>query len=247
MDNKFTQEKENIEDEYIEETDIRAPDKPFFDRLDGYNDIPRLSIDDELNILRNLNKADGKKRKEMKKFLKESKIMDNIEKNVVYDNETIEDHNVNEDNDVNINENYVNENNMFPNDDDLERILQLSEEEYYNEQFLILEEMEREEKAKMIEIQNKIIERKHNELDNIVKKITKIVKLSNKQNEDNIILDILNKYIENTNDEIILDENEYTIFNNYLIKNYEELHLLKKKTFLTEQEYDFLKNRIICL
>ena len=240
MDNKFTQEKENIEHDNIEE-EIRAPDKPFMDRLDGYNDTPRLTIDDELNILRNLNKAEGKKRKEMKKFLKDSKIMDNIEKNVVYDNETMGDNN------VNINDNYVEENNMFPTDDDLERILQLSEEEYYNEQYSILEEMEREERAKNIERKNKIIENKHNELDNIVKKITKIVKLSNKHNEDNVILDILNKYIENTDDEIFLDEAEFNIFSNYLKKNYEDLNLLKRKTFLTEPEYDFLKNRIVCL
>jgi hypothetical protein len=240
MDNKFTQEKENIEHDHIEEEEIRAPDKPFIDRLDGYNDTPRLTIDDELNILRNLNKADGKKRKNMKKFLKDSKIMDNIEKNVVYDNETIEDNN------VNMNDNYVEENNMFPTDDDLERILQLSEEEYYNEQYLILEEMEREEQVKVIERKDKIIENKHNELDNIVKKITKIVKLSDKNTDDNVILDILNKYIDNIDDEIFLDEIEFNIFSNYLKKNYEDLYLLKKKTFLKEQEYYFLKNRIIC-
>ena len=220
------------DDEYI-----RKPDKAYSERLidDDFNSYSSgsssssslLSIDEELAILRSLNKTEGDERVKMKKILKDAKIMESIEKSVIYENDKKT-------------SGCQKVDNQFPDENELEQILRMSEEEYYEEQMLILEEMEREEKTKKL----KMMEFKKAELSNVIIKMSKIVKFNNKKNDDSIILDILNDYLEHGIEKLFLDVHEFEIFNNYLKINYEDLNFLNRKTFLNTREYEFLKNRI---
>ena len=213
------------------EKEIRKPDVSYMDRLVD-NNLPYLTIDEELNVLRTLHNSDKNERKKIKKILKEKKIIESIEKNIKY-NEPIELLNNNGNN-----EKY--NNNKFPDDTDLENILKQSEDEFFMEQLRIIEEIEREEKLKNF----KLVEYKKNELDNLIKKISNIVGFNNIKNDDNIFLDILNTYIENFEENIFLDKEQFVFMCNYLKKNYEDLKLLRKKTFLNDLEYEFLKSKI---
>ena len=213
-----------------DEKEIRPPDVPFMDRLVD-NGLPYLSIDDELEVLRTLHNTDNKERKKIKKILKEKKIMASIEKNIKYD----------ESDKFNNNDNDNDKYNKFPDDRDLENILKQSEDEFFMEQMHILEELEREEKLKKF----KLVEYKKNELENLIKKISNIVGFNNIKNDDNIFLDILNSYIENYEEYIFLDQDQFLFMCKYLKKNYEDLKILKKKTFLTDTEYAFLKSKVV--
>ena len=241
MNNNNTEEKNYYDDpNYYQEycyddddnnLDIRPPDKPITERLVDYGNNINLSIDEELKILRDLNKSKGETRKNMKKTLTDNKIMESIEKNIIYHNDI--------DNNDLINNQYT-----YIDDDEFKRILKQSEEEYldndFNNQLMLINEQERKNEL----LKNKIMEEKINKLSNLIKKITNIVKLNQIITNDNIILSILEKYTQNYDEQIILNETEYNIFQNYLKNNYEKLFLLNRKTFLTYDEYEFLKARI---
>jgi len=213
-----------------DDENVREPDKPYMCRLID-RQILNLSIDEELEYLRKLHNSEENERQDIKKILKETGIMESIENSVKYDN--------NGDEFINDSDDYENENNMYPNEDEIEKIMKRSEDEYFVEQLLIIEEFERQEKLLKINI----IESKKI-LIGLIKKISNIVKLNNIKNDDNVILEILNKYMDSDEDKIFLNEIEFSIFSNYLKKNYEDLYLLKKKTFISLEDYNFIKNRI---
>ena len=222
-----------------DEKEIRPPDVPFMDRLVD-NGLPYLSIDEELEVLRTLHNSDNKERKKIKKILKEKKIMESIEKNIKYEEDTIFNNNNNYDNNYNNHNNDNDKYNKFPDDRDLENILRQSEDEFLMEQMQLIEEFEREGNLKKF----KLLEHKHNELDNLIKKISNIVVFNNIKNDDNIFLEILNSYVENYEEILFLDQDQFVFMCKYLKKNYEDLKILKKKTFLTDIEYEFLKSKI---
>ena len=77
----------------------------------------------------------------------------------------------------------------------------------------------------------------------LILRITNIVNLSN-NNYDSIILYILNNYIENADEYILLSESEFNIFCDYLKKNYKDPYSLNRRTFLNSVEHEFLDSII---
>lgn len=219
-------EQDNSENDDIE---IRPPDKTIREKLvdDGY---PDLTIDEELYFLRELNNAEGEDRKKIKKMLNDTKIMDSMERNINYDEDI----------------NNILENNKNDDDEILLEVLKKSEEEYMNNLLLQIKEQEREaeEIKNIIEKNEKTMIKKNNELSRLIMVISQNIKLSNKINDEYIILSILEDYIKNYDEKLLLEEKEYDIFKNYLKEKYEKYFLLGRRTFLKKEEYDFLNDII---
>ena len=211
---------------YDSENDyVREPDKPRTERLVD-NGVPYFSIDDQLEIFRELHNSEGEERKKIKKFIKDNKL-DINKYNYKEIDEPIE---------YNSEEN----NNLYVNDNDFDKFLKQNEEQYLEEQYMadqiaIIDKLENEELIK----KNKLIENKKIKLEKLILRITNILKFSI-NNDESIVLYILNDYIENSNEYILLSEQEFIIFKNYLKKNYKDPHSLNRRTFLDSDEHDFL-------
>ena len=244
------------DDDYSFENDyVREPDKPIRERLVD-NGQPYFSDDEILEIFRELHKAEGEERNKIKKFIKDNKL----DHNNYYDKDSINYNSTDENN------------NLYATDMEFEIFLKQNGEQYLEEQYLadqmvIIKKLENDEMVKrndemtkrndeMVKIndntakrndeivkRNKLIENKKIKLDKLILKITNILKFS-ANNDDSVILYILNNYIENFDEYILLSELEFNIFSNYLKKNYKDLYLLNRRTFLDRSEHDFLDSVI---
>ena len=131
----------------------------------------------------------------------------------------------------------------------MERAIRLSAIEYEKiskeriQKFNHSEELEKINRDKLIK---KIKQEKEKQLKNIVNKLLRIKTLEkNDDSETSKIYNIILNHI-NDNEEIMnVDENDYILIDNFLIEKYEKPLKLNKRCFIDKNEYEYLRNRFI--
>ena len=132
---------------------------------------------------------------------------------------------------------------------ELERAIRISAMEYEEvskeriQKFNHSEELEKINRDKLIK---KIKQEKEKQLKNIVNKLLRIKTLEkNDDSETSKIYNIILNHI-NDNEEIMnVDENDYILIDNFLIEKYEKPLKLNKRCFIDKNEYEYLRNRFI--
>jgi|SaaInlStandDraft_5_1057022.scaffolds.fasta_scaffold18625_3 hypothetical protein len=195
---------------------IRKADESYNDKLINNNFNDNNDSDEELELLRNIHNEKNKN-----EYKKKYNIFKNKE--------------------------LLNDNNN--NETELERAIRLSAIEYEKiskeriQKFNHSEELEKINRDKLIK---KIKQEKEKQLKNIVNKLLRIKTLEkNDDSETSKIYNIILNHI-NDNEEIMnVDENDYILIDNFLIEKYEKPLKLNKRCFIDKNEYEYLRNRFI--
>ena len=195
---------------------IRKADESYNNKLINNNFNDNNDSDEELELLRNIHNEKNKN-----EYKKKYNIFKNKE--------------------------LLNDNNN--NETELERAIRLSAIEYEKiskeriQKFNHSEELEKINRDKLIK---KIKQEKEKQLKNIVNKLLRIKTLEkNDDSETSKIYNIILNHI-NDNEEIMnVDENDYILIDNFLIEKYEKPLKLNKRCFIDKTEYEYLRNRFI--
>ena len=135
------------------------------------------------------------------------------------------------------------------NDNELERAIRLSAIEYEEtskeriQNFNHSEELEKINRDKIIE---KMKKEKENQLKNIMNKLLRIKTLEkNDESETSKIYNLILNHINNDDEIMNIDENDYILIDNFLIEKYEKPLKLNKRCFIDKSEYEYLRNCFI--
>ena len=135
------------------------------------------------------------------------------------------------------------------NETELERAIRISAMEYEEiskdriQKFNHSEKLEKINRDKMIE---KIKQEKKNQLKNIMNKLLRIKTLEkNDESETSKIYNLILNHINNDEEIMNIDENDYILIDNFLIEKYENPLKLNKRCFIDKTEYEYLRNRFI--
>lgn len=135
------------------------------------------------------------------------------------------------------------------NETELERAIRLSAIEYEEtskeriQNFNHSEELEKINRDKIIE---KMKKEKENQLKNIMNKLLRIKTLEkNDESETSKIYNLILNHINNDDEIMNIDENDYILIDNFLIEKYEKPLKLNKRCFIDKSEYEYLRNCFI--
>ena len=135
------------------------------------------------------------------------------------------------------------------NETELERAIRLSSIEYAEiskeriHKFNHSEELEKINRDKIIE---KIKQEKEKQLKNLMNKLLRIKTLEKNDNsETSKIHNIILNHINNDEEIMNIDENDYILIDNFLIEKYEKPLKINKRCFIDKSEYEYLRNRFI--
>lgn len=135
------------------------------------------------------------------------------------------------------------------NETELERAIRISAMEYEEisktriQKFNHSEEFDKINREKMIE---KIKQEKEKQLKNLMTKLLRIKTLEkNDDSETSKIYNIILNHINNDEEIMNVNENDYIIINNFLIEKYEKPLKLNKRCFINKNEYEYLRNLFI--
>lgn len=135
------------------------------------------------------------------------------------------------------------------NETELERAIRLSSMEYEEiskeriHKFNHSEELEKINRDKIIE---KIKQEKEKQLKNLMNKLLRIKTLEkNDESETSKIYNIILNHINNDEEIMNINENDYILIDNFLIEKYEKPLKLNKRCFIDKTEYEYLRNRFI--
>ena len=135
------------------------------------------------------------------------------------------------------------------NDNELERAIRLRAIEYEEtskeriQNFNHSEELEKINRDKIIE---KMKKEKENQLKNIMNKLLRIKTLEkNDESETSKIYNLILNHINNDDEIMNIDENDYILIDNFLIEKYEKPLKLNKRCFIDKSEYEYLRNCFI--
>jgi len=139
---------------------------------------------------------------------------------------------------------------LIDNDEtELDRAIRLSAIEYEEtskeriHKFNHSEELEKINRDNLIE---KIKQEKEKQLKNIMNKLLRIKTLEkNDESETSKIYNIILKHINDDEEIMNIDENDYISMDNFLIEKYEKPLKLNKRCFIDKTEYEYLRNRFI--
>ena len=139
---------------------------------------------------------------------------------------------------------------LIDNDEtELDRAIRLSAIEYEEtskeriHKFNHSEELEKINRDNLIE---KIKQEKEKQLKNIMNKLLRIKTLEkNDESETSKIYNIILKHINDDEEIMNIDENDYILMDNFLIEKYEKPLKLNKRCFIDKTEYEYLRNRFI--
>jgi len=196
---------------------IRKADKSYSDRLINNDNLNNnyINSDEELELLRNIHNEKDKN---------EYKKKYNIIKN----------------------KGLLNDNN---NETELERAIRISAMEYEEiskeriQKFNHSEELEKINRDKMLE---KIKQEKEKQLKNLMNKLLRIKTLEkNNDSETSKIYNLILNHINNDEEIMNINENDYIMIDNFLIEKYEKPLKLNKRCFINKDEYEYLKNCFI--
>jgi esterase/lipase len=172
--------------------------------------------------------------------------MDNIRKADESYNDKLINNNFNDDNDSDEELELLRN---IHNETELERAIRISAMEYEEiskeriQKFNHSEELEKINRDKIIE---KIKKEKENQLKNIMNKLLRIKTLEkNDENESSKIYNLILIHINNDEEIMNINENDYILMNNFLIEKYEKPLKLNKRCFINKTEYEYLRNRFI--
>ena len=105
------------------------------------------------------------------------------------------------------------------------------------------EELEKINRDKIIE---KIKKEKENQLKNVMNKLLRIKTLEkNDKSETSQIYNLILNHINNDEEIMNINENDYILMDNFLIEKYEKPLKLNKRCFIDKTEYEYLRNRFI--
>jgi hypothetical protein len=132
---------------------------------------------------------------------------------------------------------------------ELERAIRISAMEYEEvskeriQKFNHSEELEKINRDKIIE---KIKKEKENQLKNVMNKLLRIKTLEkNDKSETSQIYNLILNHINNDEEIMNINENDYILIDNFLIEKYEKPLKLNKRCFIDKTEYEYLRNRFI--
>ena len=135
------------------------------------------------------------------------------------------------------------------NETELERAIRISAMEYEEtskeriHKFNHSEELEKINRDKIIE---KIKQEKEKQLKNLMNKLLRIKTLEkNDESETSKIYNIILNHINNDEEIMNINENDYILIDNFLIEKYEKPLKLNKRCFIDKTEYEYLRNRFI--
>jgi hypothetical protein len=135
------------------------------------------------------------------------------------------------------------------NETELERAIRISAMEYEEiskeriNKFNHSEELEKINRDKIIE---KIKQEKEKQLKNIMNKLLRIKTLEkNDESETSKIYNLILNHINNDEEIMNINENDYILMDNFLIEKYEKPLKLNKRCFIDKTEYEYLRNRFI--
>ena len=140
---------------------------------------------------------------------------------------------------------------LFVDNDEteLDRAIRLSAMEYAEtskeriKKYNHSEEFDKINRDKIIET---IKQEKEKQLKNIMNKLLRVKTLEkNDDSETSKIYNIILNHINNDEEIMNVDENDYILINNFLIEKYEKHLKLNKRCFIDKTEYEYLRNRFI--
>ena len=140
---------------------------------------------------------------------------------------------------------------LFVDNDEteLDRAIRLSAMEYAEtskeriKKYNYSEEFDKINRDKIIET---IKQEKEKQLKNLMNKLLRIKTLEkNDESETSKIYNIILNHINNDEEIMNINENDYILINNFLIEKYEKPLKLNKRCFIDKTEYEYLRNRFI--
>lgn len=194
---------------------IRKADESYNDKLINNNFNDDNDSDEELELLRNIHNE-----KDKNEYKRKYNIIKN--KGLLNNND---------------------------NETELERAIRISAMEYEEtskeriQKFNHSEELEKINRDKIIE---KIKKEKENQLKNVMNKLLRIKTLEkNDKSETSQIYNLILNHINNDEEIMNINENDYILMDNFLIEKYEKPLKLNKRCFIDKSEYEYLRNRFI--